>query len=133
LIRLLRDAIHDDRYPLSPRILTLEGILAKLDPHRSAIRCLPPRSMRHLEQLRPEGAAAGEVRTRSADDARWCGCRRGPADRVVLGLRPPGYAREVINKRFALVGKPYRRNALAASIQAAVERGKRVQGPVEAD
>jgi hypothetical protein len=43
------------------------------------------------------------------------------------------YAREVINKRFALVGKPYRRNALAASIQAAVERGKRVQGPVEAD
>jgi hypothetical protein len=52
---------------------------------------------------------------------------------VVLGLRPPGYAREVINKRFALVGKPYRRNALAASIQAAVERGQRVQGPVEAD
>jgi hypothetical protein len=40
LIRLLRDAIDDDRYPLSPRILTLKSILAKLDPQ--PVREPPP-------------------------------------------------------------------------------------------
>ena len=32
LTRLLRHAIDDDRYPLSTRIRTLQGILDKLDP-----------------------------------------------------------------------------------------------------
>jgi hypothetical protein len=32
LVRLLRDAIDGDRYPLSPRIRTLKAILAKLRP-----------------------------------------------------------------------------------------------------
>jgi hypothetical protein len=43
LIRLLRDAIHDDRYSLSPRILTLEGILAKLDPQPVRDPLPPPK------------------------------------------------------------------------------------------
>lgn len=30
--RLLRDTIDGDRYPLSPRIRTLQGILDKLEP-----------------------------------------------------------------------------------------------------
>jgi len=32
LIRLLRNAIDDDRYPLSPRVQTLRAILGKLRP-----------------------------------------------------------------------------------------------------
>jgi hypothetical protein len=32
LVRLLSDAINNDRYPLSPRIQTLKAILAKLRP-----------------------------------------------------------------------------------------------------
>jgi hypothetical protein len=32
LTRLLRKAIEDDRYPLSPRIRVLQSILDKLDP-----------------------------------------------------------------------------------------------------
>jgi hypothetical protein len=32
LVRLLRDTIDGDRYPLSPRIRTLKAILAKLRP-----------------------------------------------------------------------------------------------------
>jgi hypothetical protein len=32
LTRLLRDTIDNDRYPLSPRIQTLRGILAKFRP-----------------------------------------------------------------------------------------------------
>ena len=32
LIRLLRDIIAEDRFPLSPRVRTLKSVLAKLDP-----------------------------------------------------------------------------------------------------
>ena len=46
LIRLLRDAIDDDRYPLSPRILTLSASL------RSSIRS------RSANPRRPEGVCA---------------------------------------------------------------------------
>ena len=41
LIRLLRDAIDGDRYPLSARILTLKAILGKLKPE-PARAPLPP-------------------------------------------------------------------------------------------
>jgi hypothetical protein len=34
LIRALRNLIDDDRYPLSPRVLMLRGILGKLKPER---------------------------------------------------------------------------------------------------
>jgi hypothetical protein len=40
LARLLRRAIDDDRYPLSPRILLIQGILDKLDP--PPLRETPP-------------------------------------------------------------------------------------------
>jgi hypothetical protein len=32
LVRLLSDTIDRDRYPLSPRILTLKSILSKIEP-----------------------------------------------------------------------------------------------------
>lgn len=32
VVRLVRAAIDDDRYPLSPRVARLKGILAKVDP-----------------------------------------------------------------------------------------------------
>jgi hypothetical protein len=32
LVRLLRDGIHADRYPLSPRVTVLKEILSKLRP-----------------------------------------------------------------------------------------------------
>jgi hypothetical protein len=32
LMRLLRDTIHSDRYPLSPRIRLLQAILDKIEP-----------------------------------------------------------------------------------------------------
>jgi hypothetical protein len=41
LARLLRDTIADDRYPLSPRIRTLQAILDKIEPP-PAREPLPP-------------------------------------------------------------------------------------------
>jgi len=41
LLALLRRTIDDDRYPLSPRIRVLRGILAKLEPPRPGAP-LPP-------------------------------------------------------------------------------------------
>jgi hypothetical protein len=41
LIRALHDIVQSDRYPLSPRIRTLRGILAKLRPE-PARKPLPP-------------------------------------------------------------------------------------------
>jgi hypothetical protein len=37
LLRLLRDAIAADRYPLSRRIRNLKSVLAKLDPQPSPV------------------------------------------------------------------------------------------------
>jgi hypothetical protein len=42
LLALLKRTINDDRYPLSPRIGTLRGILAKLQPPQPAPAPLPP-------------------------------------------------------------------------------------------
>jgi hypothetical protein len=41
LIRALHDIVQSDRYPLSPRIRTLRGILAKLRPE-PVRKPLPP-------------------------------------------------------------------------------------------
>jgi hypothetical protein len=42
LAGLLKRAISDDRYPLSPRIRTLKGILAKLEAPAIVAEPLPP-------------------------------------------------------------------------------------------
>jgi len=42
LIALVRRAIDADRYPLSPRISELRGILAKLEGPKPALPALPP-------------------------------------------------------------------------------------------
>jgi hypothetical protein len=42
LAALLKRIIHADRYPLSPRIGQLRGILAKLQPPKPAPAPLPP-------------------------------------------------------------------------------------------
>ena len=56
LAALLRRAIADDRYPLSPRIRTLQAILDRIEPP-PAREPLPPR--RHYE---PPGAKASRRR-----------------------------------------------------------------------
>ena len=45
LIRELHDIIQNDRYPLSPRIVTLKEILGQLrpEPARAAAAAPPPR------------------------------------------------------------------------------------------
>jgi hypothetical protein len=52
LERLLSDAIDRDRYPLSPRIKTLRGILAKIRRNRNANPC------RHPDIMNRRGRAA---------------------------------------------------------------------------
>jgi hypothetical protein len=49
LTRLLTNTIDADRYPLSPRIQTLKGILGKIRPE-PARECLPP--LKHYEPPR---------------------------------------------------------------------------------
>jgi hypothetical protein len=87
LARLLRDKIDEDRYPLSPRIRTLQDTLDKLEPPPTR-EPLPPLKvyMRPREQPRREDGVAGEIRARPADDARRRRCGRGPADCMVQEL-----------------------------------------------
>jgi hypothetical protein len=56
LERLLRETIDGDRYPLSPRILTLKAILAKIRPETER-KPLPP--LQHFEP-----PSKGRYRTR---------------------------------------------------------------------
>jgi len=53
LNRLLTDTINGDRYPLSPRIQTLKGILEKIRPE-PVLERLPP--MKHYEPPRATAA-----------------------------------------------------------------------------
>jgi hypothetical protein len=55
LLALLKRTINDDRYPLSPRIGTLRGIVAKLESAQPA--SLPP-----LRNYAPPRAAAKQRR-----------------------------------------------------------------------
>jgi two-component system, NtrC family, sensor kinase len=53
---------------------------------------------------------------------------------VVMATGYSQYAQQVVKDGFALVEKPYRRDVLAASLRAAVERGRhveRIADPVE--
>ena len=43
LVAALKRSIDDDRYPLSPRVRTLDAILARLEPSKPAPAPLPPR------------------------------------------------------------------------------------------
>jgi len=61
LAALLKRTIDADHYPLSPRIGTLRGILAKLEPPRSTSARLPP-----LKVYAPPRAAAGAIRMAKA-------------------------------------------------------------------
>jgi acetyl esterase/lipase len=80
LARLLSRTIDDDRYPLSPRIQNLKGILAKIRPEpvreplprsarspRSSLRrcarhCLQRESEIYAEKLRAAGVAVASSR-----------------------------------------------------------------------
>jgi hypothetical protein len=59
LAALLKRTIDADRYPLSPRIGTLRGILAKLEPPKPAPAPLPP-----LRRYEPPRAKAAQRRAR---------------------------------------------------------------------
>jgi signal transduction histidine kinase/CheY-like chemotaxis protein len=56
---------------------------------------------------------------------------RRPELPVLLATGYSHYAEQVVSDGFILVEKPYRREALAASIQAALERGMRERRPAE--
>jgi hypothetical protein len=77
LARLLSPTIDDDRYPLSPRIQTVKGILAKIRPE-PAREPLPPPKVYAPPRPRTATARLDEVPIRSADDARQC-CRGLPS------------------------------------------------------
>ena len=59
LARLLRKAIDDDRYPLSPRVRLLQAILDQLDP--PPVREPPPPPLKTYE---PPRAKPGQRRGR---------------------------------------------------------------------
>jgi len=59
LTALLKRTIDDDRYPLSPRISQLRGILAKLQPPKPAPAPLPP-----LKAYAPPRGTAKQRRAR---------------------------------------------------------------------
>ena len=59
LVGLLKSAIDADRYPLSPRISTLRGILAKLQPPEPTRAPSPP-----LAHYAPPRAKAAQRRSR---------------------------------------------------------------------
>jgi hypothetical protein len=59
LTALLRRTIDDDRYPLSPRIGVLRGILAKLEPTKPA-----PSRVPLLKAYAPPRATAKQRRAR---------------------------------------------------------------------
>jgi hypothetical protein len=58
LVRLLRKAIDEDRYPLSPRVQLLQAILDQLDP--PPVRETPP----PLKVYAPPRAKPGQRRDR---------------------------------------------------------------------
>jgi hypothetical protein len=58
LTQELHDIVENDRYPSSPRIRTLRGILAKLRPEpRFASPCRRGRFMRHRASSEDAGTA----------------------------------------------------------------------------
>jgi hypothetical protein len=58
LVQLLRSTINNDRYPLSPRLVPLKAILAKLDPPQPPSGSAPPL------QARDAPSTAGRRRRR---------------------------------------------------------------------
>jgi hypothetical protein len=64
VIRLLRDTIDNDRYPLSPRIQTLRGILAKFRPEPPRQPLRPP--PKPYAPARRAGGATGAKHLKSA-------------------------------------------------------------------
>jgi hypothetical protein len=96
LLAILKRAIAVDPFPLSPRVLTLEAVFAKLEellpPSRRPRFGLAPAIGREPRCTPEPGAVPGEVRARSADDARRRRRGRGPSDRLVSGLPSPGRA-----------------------------------------
>ena len=59
LVALLKRTIDADRYPFSPRIYMLKGILAKLEPPKPAPLPLPP-----LKAYAPPRSTAKQRRAR---------------------------------------------------------------------
>jgi hypothetical protein len=66
LLNLLAETIRNDRYPLSPRVRTLRGILAKLGP-------MAPR--RRPDRLHRSGST--RTKDRDRDHGGGGNCRRG--------------------------------------------------------
>ena len=59
LAKLLSRTIDDDRYPLSPRIRTLKGILAKLRPEPAREPLPPPKVYAPPRATAAKGRRAG--------------------------------------------------------------------------
>ncbi len=61
LTALLKRTIADDQYPLSPRINTLRGILAKLKPPKPAPASLSPLGITPRRAARKAAEGAGSI------------------------------------------------------------------------
>jgi hypothetical protein len=78
LLRELDNIIEGDRFPLSPRILTLKAIRAKLRPEPTASHCQRRSIMsRHVWAEGDGGRAASAIRCRQGEDRREAFNRRG--------------------------------------------------------
>jgi hypothetical protein len=65
LLALLKRAIADDPFPLSPRVLTLEAVLAKLEDHPPAPAAVSAPSPRARPGDRPRAAVRARARRRA--------------------------------------------------------------------
>jgi hypothetical protein len=88
LAALLRRTIADDRYPLSPRVRSLQAILDRIEPPRCASRCRRGRRMRRRGQPPPGDGADDVVRHTGQQPAEYIApdkvaCR--PASSAYLG------------------------------------------------
>jgi len=94
LAGVLKRAIEDHPYPLSPRVRTFQGVFAKIGPPAASTNPYPAARHGHAPpSWLGNGGEPGEILARPVVNARRCGQRCRPFDRVVRGLRPPGRAR----------------------------------------
>ena len=90
LTQELHNIVENDRYPFSPRIRTLRGILAKLRPEPVREPLPPLKRYGAAESYRGQKAALIEIRAGSARYARKLGCGRCPPNGMVQGMQASG-------------------------------------------
>ena len=77
VLKVLRDTIAADRYPLSPRMRTLKSAVAKLDP-ASMQRVSAPATAEALDQQHDRSKEALALIGTGPQHPAFCMCDRGP-------------------------------------------------------